>query len=171
MSDDYPLNSIVPIYAIFRNQAKQPITTADGKIVIQDPDTGLYWNGAAFAAAPTLLQMVKVGDGDANSPGKWEYLFDTDTLSGANYLVEISDGNALAYNVPQNGEVNVGTGIVNLIELAAAGGVSRTAYNSTTSVLTVYRYDDPAVIVATFDMKDSSGSPAGNNPFFDKVPV
>lgn len=174
MSEAYPLNDTVKVIAIFRNQAKVPITTANGKVTIQRLSDGFYWNGASFALAATLLQMVKVGDGDTNSAGKWEYDYVSTSIPADDYLIEVTDGNSLAYNVPQVGEVTIGKGIIALVEIAAAGGKAYGDYDQTASTLTIYRYDDPTGVgtpLAVFDITDENGAPSGlNGRHFKMVP-
>ena len=170
MTELYPLNDTVTILSIFRDQDKLPITTADGKVTIQRVADGLYWDGDSFETAATLLQMVKVGDGDTNSPGRWQYDFDTDGQDAALYLIVVTDGNSLAVNVPQQNDANVGDGIALMIEYASAGGVARGKYDATASTFTLYRSDDPTTILQVFDVKDAAGDPAGSGSRFEMVP-
>lgn len=54
---------------------------------------------------------------------------------------------------------------------AEANAVGLADYNSTTSILTLYKKDQPTVVHQAFDIKDKNGNPAGLNPPFKRVPI
>jgi len=65
---------------------------------------------------------------------------------------------------------NVDLTILALDDTAAAA-VGRAFYDEGTSILTLYKKDQPTVEHKRFNMKDKLGNPAGINPHFEKEPI
>ena len=165
----YATNATIPIQARLEDNLKVPITTAAGRVTIRRLSDDKYFNGATFDAAPTLLVMTEISE--ANSPGWWEFNFNTNGFPDDTYIFTVTDNNSLAANTPQIGESIVGDALTKAIEAAAAGGVGRVVYNAVTSQIKLYKWDDPAAVLFTFNTKDSNGNPSLNQPIFEKVSV
>ncbi len=167
---DYATNAIVKLYSIFEDANSVKLLTVAGKITVQDATTKLYWTGVGIVmdAVPTLLDMTKVDD--TNSPAMWEFLFNTAAFDDADWLFEITDGNALAVNVPQRASASVGGTVVKAVEASAALALGKAVYNHTTSKWTIYAWDDASVVLGVFDIKDVAGAPATTNTPFQKIP-
>ena len=164
----YLLNENIKFQVIFVDVNNSPIITADGKITIRRLSDDLYFDGiSSFSASPTLIQMIKVSD--VNSPGWWKFNFDTDGLPSDTYIATVTDANSLGVNAPLIGESIVDDSLANAIEIAGAAAIGKATYNSTTSKLTLLSHIDQRVL-ATLDIKDSLGNPAGNNPWLEKIP-
>ena len=166
--------TVIEVNSIALDQLKQVVTNAVMEITYQRTSDGQYFDGtltagvANFAVSATLLSMTEISD--VNSPGKWQFLFDTNGLSPDTYLGVITDSSGNVKNVPQFTEDTVGDGLAKQIELAASNGVGRALYDEVTSVMTLYSWRDSSTVVGSFDMKDKDGNPAGLSDFFEKVP-
>ena len=57
------------------------------------------------------------------------------------------------------------------LEDSEAAAVGRALYDPITSILTLFKKDQPAVTHKQFNCKDKNGNPAGNNTIFEKVPI
>ncbi len=114
MTERFLEGATIPYEAYFVDANGDGITTAAGKISIRRKSNNQYWNGATWQAANFQLTMTKVGD--ANSPGFWEFDFDS-TVGDAvdDYVALMSDSSGNAVNRPDPRFDFVG-GYLDLIE-------------------------------------------------------
>jgi len=172
LRDETGSPTVIPLSAILTDENGDPITNGAATISIQRKDN-LYLNFVAStwgaSAVNNAMSVVSVG----NSPGQFFLGLDTDGLglgesNELRYVVK--DANSNAENVPSYGGDSIGGGLAHQNELGANFAVGKAVYDANTSELKLYRWDDPTVLIATHDMKDSNGDPAGLIAQFAKIP-
>lgn len=171
MSVRYATGAVIGIETNFQDATNTPIITADGKVKVRRLSDDLYADdasGVSWSAAGALLSMTKIDD--TNSAGWWKFDFDTSALSADDYIFTVTDANTNAANTPQHAKAIVGDYLSRLVE-ASGHGEGKVVYNPLTSVLTVYKLDDPATVSKTWNCKDKDGNPAGSGEIYQKIPV
>jgi len=173
MSDkSYPLDETISIRVLFLKN-RLPITNAIGNLTIQRLTDNLYFNPTLLPAdpwqiAPFSILMNEISE--TNSPGRWNFDFNTTGFVQDTYLFVVDDSAAQADNTPLGGEAIVGEGLAEATEFAASGAVGKAEYNSTTSETKLSSWQDPNKVVKTFDNQLENGDPAETDQPAKKIP-
>jgi hypothetical protein len=171
-TERYKTGAIIGIETLFQDQNKNPLTTAAGKVTarrLSDDQFAQDAAGASFGSSAVLMNMTKASDAEA--PGWQKFDFDTSLLAADSYVFVITDGNSNAVNVPQTAKAIVGDGLAKASEAAAAAAEGKSVYDEGTSILTLYKIDEPTTIEKQFNCKNRSGGPSGDGEIFQKIPI
>lgn len=161
----------IPFQAYFIDANKDPVLTATGKISIRRASDGMYFNGTTFQVAEIFITMTKYSD--TNAPGWWFFFLDTTGFQSDSYTGFMKDDSVATTtdNTPQVSEEVLNDGIAHQVDLSASAAVGMGKYTIVDSKLKLWAWNDPNRLIATFDMKDLNGLPAGSNKPLEKIPV
>ena len=167
MSDVIVIGNTEPLEAQF-TLLGVPSTTSIGRVFVRlvgAPDT--YYNGSAYVATRTAIAMSEVGD--TLAAGFHRYNLVTTGMTAGHHVIETEDTTANSDNpkAPYTLQLITAQGA----DDANAAAVGKAVYDPITSILTVYKKDQPTVVHKQFDCKDVDGAAAGTNPIYQKLPI
>lgn len=148
--------------SILTNQANieaKVDTSLAGIVAIDAKTTNLPADPASEAAATTNKASI-ITEIDANEVKIDAVKAKTDNLP-SDPTSETNASNNKAEIIAEIGSEN---------DDAEAAAVGKADYNKSTSILTLFKKDQPAVIHKQFNCKDKDGNPAKENPIFAKIP-